>query len=181
MKKLLIVILTLAMIFALSACTVPAMSNPDGSDTVAGTAIKTGLNVVEAACVMLLSAAAATYAKAGKKNKYLQNISIAVENALKMARVTVGELKQTTVGKMKELNGGKLTPADIEELKSALLEKTLEKMNEPAKELLAAAGVDICALIAGVGEDWVGALKAEDGVLIGAELSVPLPRAEQEE
>lgn len=177
MKKLLILLLSLAMIFALCACTAPAVSNPDGSDTVAGTAIKAGLEIVEAAALAIISVAGAAWASKAKNKTYLQNINIAMEHVISIAKQTVGELKQTTVERMKaNSDDGKLSPGQIAELKEALLTLTLQKLDEPTKDLLAAAGADICALITGAGEDWVGALKVEDGIIIGQELTVPLPR-----
>lgn len=69
MKKILILILALTMVCVLTACTMPAMTNPDGTDTIAGVAIKNGLNILEAACVTALSIAAAVWAKRGGNRK----------------------------------------------------------------------------------------------------------------
>lgn len=160
MKKYLAIILTLvlcmALLFSLSGCTMPATATSDGGDTVAGVAIKNALNVIEALCLTLLSVAGAAWAAKCKDKAYLQNINIAVDGLTRMAKITVGELKQTVVDKLKTENeDGKLTPEQIEELKRLLLEKTLAKLDAPTKELLDAAGADLCAIITGVGEDWV--------------------------
>lgn len=180
MKKILALFLTLAMIFALCACTAPAVSNPDGSDTVAGTAIKAGLDIVEALALAIISVAGAAWASKAKNRTELQNINLAMQHVIMVAKQTVGELKQTTVDRMKaDSDDGKLTPAQITELNHALLDLTLKKLDEPTKNLLAAAGADICALITGAGEDWVGALKVKNGLLIGSEISVPLPRIDE--
>ncbi len=174
MKKILILILTLLMVFVLSACTMPAVTNPDGTDTVAGVAIKTGLDVIEAACVMLLTVAGTAWAAKNKDKVYLQNINIAFDNVFKMARITVGELKQKVVDGMKAAaDDGKLSDEQIQELQRELLAKTLEKLDAPTKEVLAAAGADICAVIAGVGEDWVRELKEPEGVLLNQLLEAP--------
>ena len=174
MKKILILILTLLMVSALSACTMPAVTNPDGTDTVAGVAIKTGLDVIEAACVMLLTVAGTAWAAKNKDKAYLQNINIAFDNVFKMARITVGELKQKVVDGMKAAaDDGKLSDEQIQELQRELLAKTLEKLDAPTKDVLAAAGADICAIIAGVGEDWVRELKGPKGILLDPLLEVP--------
>ena len=174
MKKILILILALLMVFALSACTMPAVTNPDGTDTVAGVAIKTGLDVIEAACMMLLTVAGTAWAAKNKDKAYLQNINIAFDNVFKMAKITVGELKQTVVDGMKAAaDDGKLSDEQIQELQAELLAKTLEKLDAPTKDVLAAAGADICAIIAGVGEDWVRELKGPEGILLDQLLEVP--------
>ena len=174
MKKILILLLTLTLLFALCACTTPAVSNPDGSDTVAGVAIKTGLDVIEAACVMLLTVAGTAWAAKNKDKAYLQNINIAFDNVFKMAKITVGELKQTVVDSMKAAaDDGKLSDEQIQKLQRELLAKTLEKLDAPTKDVLAAAGADICAIIAGVGEDWVRELKGPEGILLDQLLEVP--------
>lgn len=174
MKKILTLILALTMVFALTACTMPAVTNPDGTDTVAGVAIKTGLDVIEAACMMLLTVAGTAWAAKNKDKAYLQNINIAFDNVFKMAKITVGELKQTVVDGMKAAaDDGKLSDEQIQELQGELLAKTLEKLDAPTKDVLAAAGADICAIIAGVGEDWVRELKGPEGILLDQLLEVP--------
>lgn len=174
MKKLIILVLALLMVLSLAGCTMPAVTNPDGTDTVAGVAIKTGLDVIEAACVMLLTVAGTAWAAKNKDKAYLQNINIAFDNVFKMAKITVGELKQTVVDGMKAAaDDGKLSDEQIQELQGELLAKTLEKLDTPTKDVLAAAGADICAIIAGVGEDWVRELKGPEGILLDQLLEVP--------
>lgn len=171
MKKLLILILTLLMVLSLCACAAPAVSNPDGSDTVAGVAIKTGLEVVEALAVTVISIAGAAWAAKAKNKTELQNISLAVEHVIAISKQTVGELKQTVVDKMKEAApDGKLTQEQINELKQTLLTVTLEKLDNPTKDLIAATGADICALITGAAEDWIGTSKWLNGIPIAATL-----------
>lgn len=167
MKKLLVIFLVCCLIFCLTACSMPAMSTTDGNDTVAGVAIKTGLNIVEALVLTALGIAGTAWAAKSKDKAYMQNISLAVDSVLKMAQITVGELKQTTVDWMKaNSDTGKLSDEQIEKLKSDLLSLTLKKMDEPTKALLEAAGVDICALISGAGEDFVRKLKNDGPFLI---------------
>ena len=160
MKKILCLLMCLVMVFALCACAAPAVSNPDGSDTVTGVAIKTGLEVMEALALSIISIAGAAWAAKAKNKTELQNISIAMEHVVAIAKQTVGELKQTVVDDMKAKSpDGKLTPAEIEALKQKLLTLTLEKLDNPSKDLIAAAGADICALITGAAEDVIGTSK----------------------
>lgn len=174
MKKLIILVLALLMLLSLAGCTMPAVTNPDGTDTVVGVAFKTGLDVIEAACMMLLTVAGTAWAAKNKDKAYLQNINIAFDNVFKMAKITVGELKQTVVDGMKAAaDDGKLSDEQIQELQGELLAKTLEKLDAPTKDVLAAAGADICAIIAGVGEDWVRELKGPEGILLDQLLEVP--------
>lgn len=174
MKKILTLILALTMVFSLTACTMPAMTNPDGTDTIAGVAIKNGLNILEAACVTALTIAAAVWAKKGGEQKNFQNIILAVSSVLEMARLTVGELKQDMVDQLKEISAtGKLTPEQVKEINAELLARTLKKLSEPTKHLLDAVGIDICALIMGAGEDWVRELKVQNGIALDQLLEVP--------
>lgn len=168
MKKFLVLMLVLLMAVMLAACTVPAMQNPDGTDTVAGVAIMTGLDILQKVVVTALGIAGTVWAAKSKDNKHIQNIALAFDNVLKATRITVGELKQTTVDHLKaESEDGKLTQDEIAQLNSDLLTLTLKKLDEPTKNLLAAAGVDICALIAGAGEDWVRETKLGGVAVLG--------------
>lgn len=97
--------------------------------------------------------------KIGKRAE-LTNISVATNEAVKAAQLTVLELQQTTVEAMKAASeDGKLTEAEIEHLGALLLEKALDKMSAPAVSLLAAAGVDITAIITGAGEAMIQSMK----------------------
>ena len=83
-------------------------------------------------------------------------------------------MKQTVVDGMKAAaDDGKLSDEQIQELQGELLAKTLEKLDAPTKDVLAAAGADICAIIAGVGEDWVRELKGPEGILLDQLLEMP--------
>jgi len=98
-------------------------------------------------------------AKLAEKTK-LANINASQQEAIDMAMRTVGELQQTVVEGLKAAHeDGKLTKDEIDELGALLLEKTLAKMSQPAVNILAAAAVDIDALIKGAGEDWIRAIK----------------------
>lgn len=94
------------------------------------------------------------------KKAELASIAAATNEATKAAQTTVLELQQTTVEAMKAAHeDGKLTEDEIKNLSAMLLEKALDKMSEPAKALLVAAGVDISAIITGAGEAMIGAMK----------------------
>lgn len=94
------------------------------------------------------------------KKAELSSIAVATNEATRAAQTTVLELQQTTVEAMKAAHeDGKLTEDEIKNLSAMLLEKALDKMSEPAKALLMAAGVDISAIITGAGEAMIGAMK----------------------
>ena len=80
--------------------------------------------------------------------------------------MTVRELQQTLVEGLKAAHeDGKLTKDEIAMLGKKLLEETVKKMSAPAADLLAAAAVDLNALIRGAGESWIiRAHKAPIGV-----------------
>ena len=97
------------------------------------------------------------------KRAGLEGISIATDEVIKMATITIGELQQTIVNDLKaNAADGKLTKEEIAMLGEKLVEKTLEKMSQPVYNLLNAAGTDIIALIKGAGEDWINSLKNEE-------------------
>lgn len=94
------------------------------------------------------------------KKAELSSIAAATNEATKAAQTTVLELQQTTVAAMKAAHeDGKLTEDEKKNLSAMLLKKALDKMSEPAKALLKAAGVDISAIITGAGEAMIGAMK----------------------
>ena len=94
------------------------------------------------------------------KREGLEGISIATDEVIKMATITIGELQQTIVDDLKaNAADGKLTKEEIAMLGEKLVEKTLEKMSQPVYDLLDAVGTDIIALIKGAGEDWINSLK----------------------
>lgn len=97
--------------------------------------------------------------KIGQREE-LRNINAAQQEAMDMARQTVMELQQTVVDGLKAANeDGKLTEYEIEELGNALLAKTKSKMSIAAIRVLAAAAVDIDAIIKGAGEAWINKIK----------------------
>ena len=94
------------------------------------------------------------------KKQQLAGIAAATEQIIQAAQITVGELQQTVVDKLKAAGGGKLSEEQIAELGQQLINKTYEKMSNPAFNLLLAARVDVEALITGAGEDWIAKIKA---------------------
>ncbi|PKM39055.1 MAG: hypothetical protein CVV04_12075 [Firmicutes bacterium HGW-Firmicutes-9] len=99
------------------------------------------------------------------KNANLKNINDAQKELIRAAKITVGELQQTMVSQLKAANSdGKLTPQEIATLRAKLLDKTVEKLSAPAYGLLAAASVDVEALILGVGESWIERIKQQSAI-----------------
>ena len=97
--------------------------------------------------------------KIGKRNE-LASIAAATNEATNAAQTVVLSLQQTMVGKLKNASeDGKLTQAEIDQLGALLLEKALAQISEPAKNLLAAAGKDITAIIQDAGEALIGQMK----------------------
>ena len=106
------------------------------------------------ALLIMLIGALGTWitAKIGKKQE-LANINTAQQEVVSMAQQTVSELQQTVVEGLKATHEDhKLTKEEITALGETLIQKTMEKMSTPTKNLLNTAGVDIIALIQGAGE-----------------------------
>lgn len=100
-------------------------------------------------------------AKIGKRQE-LASIAAATDDATEAARRTVLELQQTVVDGMKSASAdGKLSADEIERLGILLLEKALAQMSNPAKQVLAAAGKDVCAIIQSAGEAMILAMKKQ--------------------
>ena len=98
-------------------------------------------------------------AKIAKRNE-LANINAATNEVIGAAQLTVLELQQTVVDGWKAASAdGKLSKDEITQLGTMLIDKTMEKMSDSAKNLLTAAGVDITAIIKGAGEAMVQNMK----------------------
>lgn len=98
--------------------------------------------------------------KIGKKEE-LAAINVAQQEVIRLAQLTVEELQQTLVEGLKAgREDGKLTKEEIATLGEALLDGTKAKMSAPTAKLLAAAAVDVTALIQGAGESWIAKVKA---------------------
>ena len=99
--------------------------------------------------------------KIAKRNE-LATIAAATAEATDAAQRVVLELQQTLVDGMKaSCEDGKLSEAEIEHLGELLLNKAMAQMSEPAKNVLAAAGKDVSAIIQSAGEAMILAIKKQ--------------------
>ena len=100
-------------------------------------------------------------AKLAKRNE-LAAIAAATNEATDAAQRVVLELQQTMVEGMKaSCEDGKLSNSEIEQLSAMLLNKALAQLSEPAKNVLAAAGKDVSAIIQSAGEAMILAIKKQ--------------------
>ena len=96
-----------------------------------------------------------------KQQKGLENITMATEQVIQAAQVTVRELQQTLVGNWKEQQeNGKLTAEQIVELKQKAIEITLKKLSEPTLKLLESAKIDVEIMITSAAEAYIDELKS---------------------
>ena len=118
--------------------------------------------VAGALLVAVISVAGAWLtAKIGRRQE-LASIAAATEEAAEAAKRVVLELQQTAVEGMKAARvDGKLSRAEVEQLGKLLLEKSLAQLSLPAKQVLEAAGKDVCAIIRSAGEAAVLAMKQQ--------------------
>lgn len=113
--------------------------------------------------MLMLIGVAGTYltAKIAKRNE-LATIATATAEATDAAQRVVLELQQTLVEGMKaSCEDGKLSNSEIEQLSALLLNKALAQLSEPAKNVLAAAGKDVSAIIQSAGEAMILAIKKQ--------------------
>ena len=95
-----------------------------------------------------------------KQQKGLENITMATEQVIQAAQVTVRELQQTLVGNWKEQQeNGKLTAEQIVALKQKAIEITLKKLSEPTLKLLESAKIDVEVMITSAAEAYIDELK----------------------
>ena len=161
MKKKLVLIL-----IALLMLTLPAFALADTGgnvdDTVASILIENAVNIVAAFFIALIGVFGAWLtAKLGKATQ-LDTVNRAQQELIKLAQITVGELKQTVVDGMKAASkDGKLSKEEIAQLGQMLFEKTTAKLSASAMDVLTAAQVDISALITGTAEHLIGQMKED--------------------
>ena len=113
--------------------------------------------------VLMLIGVAGTWltAKIAKRNE-LATIAAATAEATDAAKRVVLELQQTLVEGMKaSCEDGKLSEAEVEQLGALLLSKAMAQMSDPAKNVLAAAGKDVSAIIQSAGEAMILAIKKQ--------------------
>lgn len=167
MKKTLAILLTLMM--AVCLMSVPALALADGGAAAPATdwldvVIENALEIVTTLFVTLIGVFGVWLSSVIGKYEKFKTVNAAQKELIRMAQITVGELKQTVSDKLKAASkNGKLTGAQISELKTALVQKTKEKMSDAALDVLKAAAVDVNKLILGAGEDWIGQLNAQQG------------------
>lgn len=178
LKPVLLILMVLALVFALCACTVPTVQvqNEDGTQTLWGIVIEQSVDiayrVIWAATLML---GAWVLDKIGKNVK-LKNVSIAIQTVCDITRQTAEELQQTIVDDLKAKRpGGKLTPEDIDDLGFRLLTIVKQKLDTATQEIVVASGADLDALIVGECEAFLNRLKSY------AIAAVPIPTPEPEE
>ena len=124
--------------------------------------IETIAQIVGTFALMLIGVAGTWLtAKIAKRNE-LANIAAATAEATDAARRVVLELQQTVVEGMKaSCEDGKLSDSEIEQLSALLLHKAMAQLSEPAKNVLAAAGKDVSAIIQSAGEATILAIKKQ--------------------
>ena len=158
-KKLILVLLA----FLLLTLPVVALADTGGNTdaTVAQILIENTVNIAAAFFIALIGVFGAWLtAKLGKATQ-LDTVNHAQQELIKLAQITVGELKQTVVDGMKAASkDGKLTTDEIAKLGQLLYEKTTAKLSASAMDVMTAAQVDISALITGTAEHLTGQMKA---------------------
>ncbi|HML67345.1 MAG TPA: hypothetical protein PKA81_03040 [Clostridia bacterium] len=161
MKKKLILVLVAFLMLAIPAA---ALADTGGSvdATVANILIENAVNIAAAFFIALIGVFGAWLtAKLGKATQ-LDTVNHAQQELIKLAQITVGELKQTVVDGMKAASkDGKLTTDEIAKLGQLLYEKTTAKLSASAMDVLTAAQVDISALITGTAEQLIGKMKED--------------------
>ena len=161
MKKKLILVLVAFLMLAIPAA---ALADTGGSvdATVANILIENAVNITAAFFIALIGVFGAWLtAKLGKATQ-LDTVNHAQQELIKLAQITVGELKQTVVDSMKAAHtDGKLTKEEIAQLGNLLYEKTTAKLSASAMDVLTAAQVDISALITGTAEHLLGHMKED--------------------
>jgi len=157
MKKKLLLVLIALLVLALP---VYALADSGGTSTATDILIENVVNVAAAFFVALIGVFGAWLtAKLGKITQ-LDTVNKAQQELIKLAQITVGELKQTVVDGMKAASkDGKLTKDEIAALGQLLYEKTTAKLSDSAMNVLTAAQVDISALITGTAEQLISGMK----------------------
>ena len=165
MKKVLSLLLTMVVIFLLVFTVTTGALADSGStasgqpDIVAGL-IDNAANVINTLILAAFGVLGTWVSIKLNSSTNLKNVGAAWDEAVKAAKLSVSELKQTYVDGLKaSREDGKLTKDDIAELNKMLIEKVKEKMSAPAYNILVAAAVDVEALILGAGEAWIEEIK----------------------
>ena len=161
MKKKLTLVLIALLVLVLP---IVALADTGGGvdTTVASILIENAVNIAAAFFIALIGVFGAWLtAKLGRATQ-LDTINRAQQELIKLAQITVGELKQTVVDGMKAAHtDGKLTKEEIAQLGQLLYDKTTAKLSASAMDVLTAAQVDISALITGTAEHLIGQMKED--------------------
>ncbi|MEN6637230.1 MAG: hypothetical protein ABFC56_15360 [Clostridiaceae bacterium] len=158
MKKKRILVLIMLLMLALPAIAVADTGG--GGATITDILIENAVEIAAAFFIALIGVFGAWLtAKLGKATQ-LDTVNHAQQELIKLAQITVGELKQTVVDGMKTASkDGKLTKDEITQLGQLLYDKTTAKLSASAMDVLTAAQVDISALITGTAEQLIASMK----------------------
>jgi hypothetical protein len=156
MKKKLILVLIALVLLALPAVALADTGGTNATDIL----IENAVEIAAAFFIALIGVFGAWLtAKLGKATQ-LDTVNHAQQELIKLAQITVGELKQTVVDGMKAAHkDGKLTKEEIAQLGQLLYEKTTAKLSASAMDVLTAAQVDVSALITGTAEQMIAGMK----------------------
>lgn len=151
---LLILALALGLAVAFAACA--ASSGDMAGSLIAAETVRSAVSVLPALAGALAGVSGSWALVRIGQNKYMENVSTAIQHVVQAAQMTVGELQQTTVAPMKAASvTGKLSQAQIAGLHRQIQEKTLEKLTAPVLRLLEESGLNTGALIHGVAENLI--------------------------
>jgi hypothetical protein len=156
MKKKLILVMIALLMLALPAVALADTGGTNSTDIL----IENAVEIAAAFFIALIGVFGAWLtAKLGKATQ-LDTVNHAQQELIKLAQITVGELKQTVVDGMKAAHkDGKLTKEEIAQLGQLLYEKTTAKLSASAMDVLTAAQVDVSALITGTAEQMIAGMK----------------------
>ena len=159
MKKKLILVLIALLMLALPAV---ALADTGGTVNATDILIENAVNIAAAFFIALIGVFGAWLTARLGKATQLDTVNRAQQELIKLAQITVGELKQTVVDGMKAASkDGKLSKEEIAQLGQMLFEKTTAKLSASAMDVLTAAQVDISALITGTAEHLIGQMKED--------------------
>jgi len=159
MKKKLILVL---IAFLMLALPVVALADTGGTAdaTVTDILIENTVNIAAAFFIALIGVFGAWLTEKLGKATQLDTVNHAQQELIKLAQITVGELKQTVVDGMKAAHkDGRLTKEEITQLGQLLFDKTTAKLSASAMDVLTAAQVDVSALITGAAEQLIAGMK----------------------
>ena len=155
-KKLILVLIALLML----TLPVAALADTGGTANATDILIENAVNIAAAFFIALIGVVGAWLTTKLGKATQLDAVNRAQQELIKLAQITVGELKQTVVDGMKAAHkDGKLTKEEIAQLGQLLYAKTAAKLSASAMDVLTAAQVDISALITGTAEHLIGQMK----------------------